>query len=347
MNEWIDELQDLSLRSERAVLVTVTSVRGSAPREAGAKMIVTGETTIGSIGGGQLEYECTRLACEMLDASGPASIRNFPLGASMGQCCGGVVGILFEPVSRSLPAWFRHLHSLHGRRQPAVLVTDLSAKDYAKSIVTMDAVIGEPAPPGPVIERARDGLRSGGTCGVFDGYFCESVAASERNVVVFGAGHVGAAVVHILATLECNLRWIDSRRQIFPPTTPGVLRIESAAPALEVDAIPAGSCYLVMTHSHALDLDICSRILARRDAAYCGLIGSLTKRRRFEKRFREQGLAGADIDRLVCPIGLDGVDGKQPAEIAVAVVAQLLRLWGRQGRDLELPANVHAIDRHR
>lgn len=346
MNEWIDELSDLSTRGESAVLVTVTSVRGSAPREAGAKMIVTQDTTIGTIGGGQLEYECTRLACDMLDDARPPGLRKFPLGPSMGQCCGGLVDVLFEPVLRSLPAWFRQLRDMHAQRQAAVIVTDLEGKDCAKSIVTTDAVIGEPAPPGSVTERAREGLRSGGITGVFDGRFFETVAASNRHIAVFGAGHVGAALVRTLCTLDCNVRWIDSRRKIFPAMPPGIVNIESTAPVLEVDAMPGGSYYFVMTHSHALDFDICSRILERRDAAYCGLIGSLTKRRRFEKRFRQQGLAQADIDRLVCPIGIDGIAGKKPAEIAIATAAQVLELWERESRDLDKPSCLQLIERH-
>ena len=98
MNEWIDELADLAAAGERAVLVTVAGIRGSAPREIGAKMIVTGSETIGTIGGGQLEYQSTRVAVDMLDTDTP-TLRSFPLGSSMGQCCGGVVEILFEPFS--------------------------------------------------------------------------------------------------------------------------------------------------------------------------------------------------------------------------------------------------------
>ena len=99
MNEWIDELSDLCAAGEPAVLVTVAGIRGSAPREVGAKMIVTPTETIGTIGGGQLEDQCTRIAVGLFDAA-EMSLRSFPLGASMGQCCGGVVEILFEPSGR-------------------------------------------------------------------------------------------------------------------------------------------------------------------------------------------------------------------------------------------------------
>ena len=121
--------------------------------------------------------------------------------------------------------------------------------------------------------------------------------------------------------------------------------VEAAEPALEVAAMPAGSCYLVMTHSHALDFDICDRILRRDDYAYCGLIGSLSKRRRFEKRFRAQDMPEAALARLVCPIGVAGISGKKPAEIAVAASAEILQAYEkvRRGADLTYPDNVHVL----
>ena len=332
MNEWIDELSDLSAAGERAVLVTVAGIRGSAPREVGAKMIVTDEATIGTIGGGQLEYQCTHIGCDMLGADEKPVLHKFPLGTSMGQCCGGVVDVLFEPLSSGLPGWLRDLRALHGQRQPAVVVTDLGAA-AGKFVVTAQSTFGDTAgaTPPAIIAEARAGLDAGRTAHRADRWFFECVVSTDLNIAVFGAGHVGAAVVNTLSTLDCNIRWIDSRRNIFRRTPANVRPIESAEPALEVAAMPPRSCYLVMTHSHAIDFDIIDRILRREDAAYCGLIGSVTKRRRFEKRYREAGMPQPLVDRLVCPIGVDGISGKKPAEIAVAAAAELLQAWERAG----------------
>lgn len=109
--------------------------------------------------------------------------------------------------------------------------------------------------------------------------------------------------------------------------------------------MPAQSFYLVMTHSHAIDFDVCDRILRRGDAAYCGLIGSLSKRRRFEKRYRQQGMAQSMIDSLICPIGVDGISGKKPAEIAVATAAEILKIRDRAAAHVvaDLPDNVHPL----
>jgi xanthine dehydrogenase accessory factor len=123
-----------------------------------------------------------------------------------------------------------------------------------------------------------------------------------------------------------------------------VKTIETSEPALEVAAMPPSSYYLVMTHSHPLDFDICDRILRRGDAAYCGLIGSLTKRRRFEKRFRQQGLPQSAVEHLVCPIGVTGISGKKPVEIAIAVAAEILRVYEKSlSLQKSLPDNVHPI----
>lgn len=349
MNEWIEELTDLCAAREPAVLVTVAGIRGSAPREIGAKMIVTATETIGTIGGGQLEYQSTHIAVCMLGED-QLVLRSFPLGSSMGQCCGGVVEILFEPIASGMPAWLRDLGALHGQRIPAVIATRISQSKPAKFVVTAD---GEYGHYGAVDEGAEAGMVATARA-ILDNdcmarrdvqEFYEPVVMPDLDIAVFGAGHVGSAVVAALAELDCNIRWVDSRRNIFRKVPANVRAIEASAPALEVAAMPPDSYYLVMTHSHALDFDICDRILRRGDARYCGLIGSLSKRRRFAKRYRQQGMAQAMIDMLVCPIGVDGISGKKPAEIAVAAAAEILRTRERAVAAVvaEYPDNVHPI----
>ena len=267
MNEWIDELSDLCAAEEPAVLVTVAGIRGSAPREIGAKMIVTRTETIGTIGGGQLEYQCTRIAVGLLDVA-EMSLRSFPLGASMGQCCGGVVEILFEPFAAGLPAWLRDLKALHGQRESAVIATRISQTDTTKFVVTADSVFGveNAAAPAGMVALARNVLSEQRKAERNVQEFYEPVVAPDLNIAVFGAGHVGAAVVATLSALDCNIRWVDSRRNIFRQVPANVRAIETENAAWEVAAMPPGSFYLVMTHSHAVDFEICDRILRREDA---------------------------------------------------------------------------------
>ena len=345
MNEWIDELSDICAADEPAVLVTVAGIRGSAPREIGAKMIVTESETIGTIGGGQLEYQCTRVAVGLFDDE-QMSLRSFPLGSSMGQCCGGVVEILFEPLSGGIPAWLRDLRALFGQREPAVVATRISRSAPEKFVVTAEQVFGA-APDEvdePMVAEARAILAGDRKAARNVQLFFEPVVVPDLNIAVFGAGHVGTAVVATLSSLDCNIRWVDSRRNIFRGVPANARAIETADPALEVAAMPEGAFYLVMTHSHALDFEICDRILRRRDARYCGLIGSRSKRRRFEKRYRQQGMPTELLDALTCPIGVDGISGKKPAEIAVAAAAEVLRLY-EQAAVVAYPENVHPLNR--
>ncbi len=270
--------------------------------------------------------------------------------ASFRQCCGGVVDILFEPFASGLPGWLRDLRALHGQRQPAVIVTDLNG-DAGKQLITADSTFGDAdgEMQNSIVETARESLEAGRTAHRIDNWFFEDIVGTDLNIAVFGAGHVGSAVVHALSGLDCNIRWIDSRRNIFRSTPANVRTIECREPALEVAAMPPQSCYLVMTHSHAIDFDICGRILRRDDVAYCGLIGSLTKRRRFEKRYRAEGMQQQLIDRLVCPIGVDGISGKKPAEIAVAAAAELLQAFERAlvAASPAYSGNVHSLKRRR
>jgi xanthine dehydrogenase accessory factor len=343
VNEWIEELSDLAAAGEVCVLVTICGIRGSTPRETGAKMIVTARETIGTIGGGQLEHQCTHIAAGLLGGEESATTRRFPLGPALGQCCGGVVDVLFEPVDGGLPGWLRVLRALHGQRQPSVLVTDTASA--TKFVVSADEVFGIDAGAcDPAVIAKAHGLLQGGDASVIDGTFYEPVLGSDFNIAVFGAGHVGAAVVQLLSGLDCNIRWVDSRRDIFRSVPRNVKTIETSEPALEVAAMPPSSYYLVMTHSHPLDFDICDRILRRGDAAYCGLIGSLTKRRRFDKRFRQQGVSQGAMEQLVCPIGVTGISGKKPAEIAIAVAAEILQVRENScAAGGSLPGNVHPI----
>ena len=245
-----------AVRGTPHVLVTVVTVDGSAPREAGAKMVVTSDSLAGSIGGGNLEYKALQIARTMLtEAEKEPTLKPFPLGPALGQCCGGAVEVLFEPF-----------------------------------------------------------------------------ADSEMKVVLFGAGHVGRAVVDVLATLPASVTWIDGRPDPFPANLPdAVTAIEDDDPAGFVADAPPGACFLVMTHMHVLDEEITAAILARGDFAYCGLIGSKTKAARFRARFKQRGLTEAQIARLISPIGIDGIHGKTPPEIAVAVAAQLLQLAAAKG----------------
>ena len=354
MTDWLRELDRLRAQGRACVRVTIMDVRGSAPREIGATMLVTDDDLRGTIGGGQLEYECTRLAVERLREQASEPIRrSFPLGAAMGQCCGGVVDVLFERLPADGTVWVDDALRMFRARTPAALVTSIDERgECRRSLLTAADDLQESLEHVPMA-AIRDILERGGvaTC-VRHGEtrtLLEPIADSAFRLALFGAGHVGSALVSVLDGLDCHVRWIDGRRGVFPDALPhNVTAVESPDPAREALAMPAGAFYLVMTHSHALDFEICARILGRGDFAFCGLIGSRSKRRRFEKRLRAQAMSESRIEGLTCPIGLAGLTGKRPGEIAVSVAAQLLRV--RQSGSMEETGetgdkNVHVLRR--
>ena len=155
----------------------------------------------------------------------------------------------------------------------------------------------------------------------------EEVLPDSFHVVLLGAGHVGKEVARILERLPCRLTWVDPRPDAFPREVGANTKVViEEEPAWMVDEAPAGACYLVMTHSHALDLEIVERVLRRKDYGFVGLIGSETKAAKFRARLKRKGI---DPAPLVCPIGLFK-SGKHPAEVAISAVAQLLQLRGAQ-----------------
>ena len=337
MIDWLHTLNQLRIRRSCCVLVTVAETRGSVPREAGAKMVVTEDASFATIGGGQLEYEALRVAREMLagDLSvAAAQLRRFGLGPSLGQCCGGAARVLFEPLPAETDAWAVALEHLIERGERVVLVTAIGGPVGGKLVVSGEVVAGALGDPRRHAEavQAAQALLDAPHAGVRleqgeDGgaLLFEPLPPDGLQVVLFGAGHVGKALVRVLGELPCRVAWIDARAEEFPREVPANVVVEcTEMPQYAVERAPSGAAFLVMTHSHALDLTLCEKILRRSDFSYFGLIGSATKRAKFVKRLQARGFSADVIDRMVCPIGLPGLPGKHPGEIAVAVAAQLL-----------------------
>jgi xanthine dehydrogenase accessory factor len=155
----------------------------------------------------------------------------------------------------------------------------------------------------------------------------ERGSAPGRAVYLFGAGHVGRALALALAPLPFQLRWIDSREAAFPVHAPAnATRVRSGDPPAELAGAPDGAFVIVMTHSHPLDLAIVAEALRQDRFGFVGLIGSATKRARFLSQMRAAGLGEAALAKLVCPIGISGIEGKEPPVIAASVAAQLLQV---------------------
>jgi xanthine dehydrogenase accessory factor len=145
---------------------------------------------------------------------------------------------------------------------------------------------------------------------------------------------MGAAIVRVAAALPLHLAWVDSRDEIFPAELPYNVQPEHSEPVQaavhDLAVVPSGSRLLIMSFSHAEDLEVCAAALLRQrtrgDLPFIGLIGSATKWATFSKRLAERGFSAAELAHITCPIGMPGIEGKEPGVIAVAVAAQLLCL---------------------
>ena len=265
------------LALEPAVMVHVESTQGSAPRDAGTWMAVFADALVGTVGGGHLEYVAIAQARAHLKTTDVTSIASsqpmrFALGPALGQCCGGVVHVRFEPVGvRDVPA-------LTTRLQQA----------WLQSLVP---------------------------------------------VALFGGGHVGHALVRLLVNLPSlpfALTWIDSRDGVFPSGLPSRVVCEYSEPVqAAVSTLAPQSRVLIMSFSHAEDLDVLAACLQRQrdhsDLPYIGLIGSQTKWATFRRRLEARGFTPQELAQVTSPIGVPGIAGKEPEVIAVAVAAQLLQ----------------------
>ena len=251
MKAWLAAQLQHEQQNQAYVLVSIVALQGSSPRGVGSKILVTEDKQFDSIGGGHLEYKAIAQAREMLSYGGKTQMIDYPLGASLGQCCGGKVSLMFEIFS-----------------------------------------------------------------------------TIKLPVVVFGAGHVGRALVPLLAQLPVQITWVDSRYDMLPKQLPvGVVGVQEEHPQDHVVDCVAGSCYLIMTHHHGVDLSLTQAVLDRADASYLGVIGSVTKGRKFRQRLAAKNYSQVTIDHLNCPMGKAGISGKQPMEVAIAIAAQVMDLY--------------------
>ena len=293
--------------------VVVAEVAGSAPREAGTSMLVWADADLaggqsGTIGGGTLEWLAVERARLMLAEGTPAAIERLPLGPRLGQCCGGAVTLVTEVIDTTRLA----------------TLTESAASGWIARPVTPEAAA---APPPLALHRTEAGLRNGSatpTTRLVDGWLIEPLAAPRHRLWVYGAGHVGRALVSMFAPLpDWEVTWIDTAPERFPDPLPwGVTRLVAVDPARAVAYAPADAHHLILTYSHELDLALCHAVLLR-DFGSAGLIGSTTKWSRFRKRLRQLGHADAAILRITCPIG-DPRLGKHPQAIAISTAAALL-----------------------
>lgn len=183
---------------------------------------------------------------------------------------------------------------------------------------------------GPRLEPFALGPQLGQCCGGRVTLLFEPFAGVGLVLGLFGAGHVGKALIEVMAGLPLRVTWVDARAEQFPERLPaGVTRIVTDLVVDEVKDLPPGAAVIAMTHSHDLDFAIAAAAIARGDLAHVGVIGSESKAARFRARLAQRGLPA---ERLRCPIGVPGLKAKHPRAVAIALAAELLALpAGRDG----------------
>lgn len=306
---WIAEALAAVRAREPVAMVTVVGAQGSTPRETGARMLVWPDRFSGTIGGGALERQGIDQARRLLaqTARGHA-LQDYPLGPLLGQCCGGHVRILVERLGAPSLDW---LEPAAAAPSAFGLVARFEGAAMTRTVEPEAGPSDGPRTPLPEVRRLS-----------------ETIRPKPPRLVIFGAGHVGQAVARAFAPLPFQLDWLASREDLRPEAS-GTRAVILTEDELEdaVAAAPAGTLFAIFTHSHELDYRLTQAALRRGEAArYVGLIGSRTKRARFERRLQDDGFDAADLARLTCPIGVAELKSKEPAVIAVALAAQLLRL---------------------
>lgn len=303
------ELTDAVTTHGPVTRVLIAHHSGSTPRETGTSMLVWDSGQSGTIGGGALELQAIDLARKTV-TSGAITI---PLGPALGQCCGGSVTLILEPfTAQNLPAenqpFLRHITG--NADQPLAL------------------------------RRALKTARNSGQPTALhwhSGWLLEPLDTDAEHLWLYGAGHVGRAIVNTLNDLPFHITWVDTAPDRFPQTIPAnATQFITDTPAAAVKYAPDSAHHIVLTYSHALDLDLCHAVLSRPHATL-GLIGSATKRARFTKRLAALGHAAPHIAKMICPIGNRAL-GKHPQAIAIGVASKLIRLSAHETAQNEATA---------
>lgn len=352
MMSWMKSLEGIHNQKIDYVILSVVETKGSTPCRTGDKIIFTGQSPMfGSIGGGNLEYQALNHASNLLaKKTNNITIKKYPLGATLGQCCGGFVKIMFEgfvdqgPDSICNNTWLENCVNLTKEESDFVLATIVQSEvdQYPMGIkvvlpnnqnslnIKSDNFLKE------VMEGANRTLQADEKA-AFKQHpidekrqieVCYEVFSTSRlqTVAVFGAGHIARALMPLLTQLPLKIYWIDDRPTQFEEylgDTSGINQICDDF-NLAIDDLPKDTYCLVITYSHQKDYEICENIIDRNDFSYLGVIGSNIKGKRFRDRLRHKGWSDNLVSQLICPIGVKHTFLQSPISIAVSITSELL-----------------------
>ena len=300
---WLSQVLNYLGQGMQCVLVTIVETKGSTPRNVGAQMIIRADGIWQTIGGGALEFDLMSRANVMLASSDSGAwgrdLIKVTLGPDMGQCCGGSLSLLLEKFGPT--------------EEPALKAIAAAADVNTK--LAHPFVSSIPLRVAEIVEQSNRSL------------VILPVDRRQVPLFIYGAGHVGRAVVPRLHGLGFDVFLVDVAASRFPANDGNAAsHVVAQQPDIIAARAPADSVHLVMTHDHALDEAICHTILSRGEFGFLGLIGSATKKARFVRRLRQAGVTPQMMERLVCPIGIAEINDKAPNMVAMSVAVQLV-LW--------------------
>jgi len=261
----VKDINNIKKTNTKIIFVRIIDTKGSVPRNENVFMVVTNNKQYGTIGGGELEYRVTNESIKLLNnIDSSKKILEFPLGPSLGQCCGGYIKI------------------------------KLIKYKNGKELLLENNLIDE-------------------------------ILSNNKNLYIFGAGHVSNALMNKLEGVGFNIFVIDSRENYLTQVKHEYINaILAKNPEIIIKNSPPDSYYLIMTHNHQIDLLICASILKKKSFSFIGLIGSKTKKIRFYKRLLRMNFNEELINKIECPIGMTQIQGKEPDIIAISIIARLL-----------------------
>ena len=348
MNSWLKPVKTASALNKGFVLLTIISTKGSTPCSNGDKIVFSGaESVFGSIGGGNLEFKALSFAEELLSLNSNGTyLKKYPLGASLGQCCGGYVNVMFESFIQSdaTNSWIKTVSNLLQDNEDFIVATivdsnseiEFSSKKFVYLDGNLSPNIDDKKISSLITKSAKDLLLLSDSptivqfenqSGALTEVCFEKVLTSEvQPVVIFGAGHISRALMPILINLPIKIYWIDDRAEQFDKYQGDTSQIDIICDDFvqSIPDLPDSSYCLVITYSHQIDFEICEKMITQNNFSYLGMIGSEIKGKKFRDRFHQKNFSEEVINKFICPIGDKQKFLKSPAAIAVTIAMDLI-----------------------
>lgn len=348
--DWLEFINTQKNHKCDYVIITIVETKGSTPCNVGQKIIYSGcENFFGSIGGGNFEFKSLNKAKEILNLKKECiELVRYPLGASLGQCCGGYVKVMFESYlcndkNNEDEYWLNKLNKANENKSDYIVMTVIDSilqKQISSSkLVFFKNEKNELILRGSKKININELFKSLGlkeinkefTCPIqlneVDGICFEYFAYSQQQAVaLFGAGHISRALMPILTQLPITIYWIDDRKAQFDYYDGDKSKINIICDDMS-DAVldlPKNIYCMIITYSHKLDFEICEQIMLRDSFCYLGVIGSELKGKQFRDRFISKGLSINLVEKLMCPMGVKQKFIKSPISIAISIAADLI-----------------------